>query len=55
MPYWGQYSAIKIGDYLLQMDLQGFHLSPLLVVGLHTLDCHGQCEPRQRLHDAVVA
>ena len=55
VPYWAQYSADKIGDYLFQMDLQGFHLSALLVVGLHVLGCHRQCESRQRIHDAVVA
>ena len=55
VPYWAQYSADKIGDYPFQMDLQGFHLSALLVVGLHMLDCHRQCEPRQRIHNAVVA
>lgn len=49
-----QYSSVKIGDYLFQMDLQGFHLSPLLVVGLHMLDCHGQCKRRQRIQEVVA-
>lgn len=67
VPYWAQYSADKIGDYLFQMDLQGFNRRLPVSDGfaglpfirsfsgcLHVLDCHRQCESRQRIHDAVV-
>ena len=44
VPYRAQCSsAVKIGGFPLQMDVQGFNCFPSWVVGLHMLDC--RCLP----------